>query len=91
MKRRSDADDTSSNKRQTVQYDATYERIKSCKASLGDVISDECWAKTITEMRWHGSRAFCDYLLFAVVTKRVIFETQAQLKNAIRAYYIIHT
>ena len=33
MKRKSDADDTSSNKRQEVEYDATFEKITSCKVS----------------------------------------------------------
>ena len=93
-KRRSDADDVSTNKRQTVQYNA----ITSYKTSLGPVVSDKCWkakfrsaVKTITEIHWCGSRAFCDYFLFAVTTKRISIETKAELKNTIRACYIIHT
>ena len=88
MKRSSDADDSSSNKRQTVGYDATFEKYTSCKASLGSVIKAKNWVakfrsvtKILTDMRMYRSRAFCDYILSTIVTKRVILENKRQLKN----------
>ena len=85
MKRRSNVDDTSSNKRQTVEYDATYKRIPSCKALLVAVISDESLktklrsaVKTMTDIRLYGSHDFYDHVLFAMTSKRNIIETKAQ-------------
>ena len=79
-------------------YNATFEKYTSCKASLGTVIKDKNWVtkfrsitKIITDMRWHGSRAFCDYILSTIVTKRVSLLNKRQLKNTIRACYIMHT
>ena len=43
MKRRTDANDTSSNKRQEVEYDVTFEKVTSCKISLGKVICSNEW------------------------------------------------
>ena len=40
MKGRSDADDTSSNKRQTVVYKEMFGKLSSLKVSWGNVISD---------------------------------------------------
>ena len=65
MKRPSDPDDTTSNKRQEVEYNAIFEKMTSCEVALGKVISDKEWVsklrKTVdimTQMRVHGFRAF---------------------------------
>ena len=98
MKHPSDADDTLSNKRQEVEYYATFEKITSCKVALGKVISDKEWVCKIrkavdkmTQMRVHGTRAFSDYVLYAVMNRRVSITTSDELINIIRAYYIANT
>ena len=95
MKRPSDADDTSSNKRQEVEYDATFEKTTSCKVSLGKIISEKQWLCKIrkacdimTQMRVHGTRAFIDYILYAVIERGVSITTSDQLINVIRACYV---
>ena len=89
MKHPSDADDTSSNKRQEVEYDATFEKITSCKVSLGKIISQIRKAcHTMTQMRVHGTRAFNDYILYAVIERGVSITTSDQLINIIRACYV---
>ena len=98
MKRPSDADDTSSNKRQEVEYYATFEKITSCKVALGKVISDKEWVCKIrkavdkmTQMRVHRARAFTDYVLYAVINRGVSITTSDELINIVRACYIANT
>ena len=78
MKRPSDADDTSSNKRQEVEYDAKFEKKTPCKVPLGKVISDNEWVSklrkavdTMTQIRVYGTREFSDFLLYAVIERGV--------------------
>ena len=98
MKRPSDADDTSSNKRQEVEYDATFEKITSCKVSLGKVISSNEWRNKLrksvslmTQMRVHGTRAFSDYILYAVIDRGVEIRNEDQLTTIVRSCYIANT
>ena len=78
IKRTSDADDISSNKRQEVEYDTKFEKITSCEVALGKVISDNEWVSkrrkavdTITQIRVYGTREFSDFLLYAVIERGV--------------------
>ena len=40
-------------------------------------------------MRWHGSRAVCDNVVYAVIKKRITIVTKTELQNIIRACFII--
>ena len=98
IKRTSDADDTSSNKRQEVEYDAKFEKITSCEVALGKVISDNEWVSklrkavdTMTQIRVYGTRAFSDYLLYAVINRGVQIKSSDELTTIARDCYIAKT
>ena len=81
-----------------VNYDVTMEQLSVVKCSLGSIISDESWksrlrnaTKTMTKMRWFGSRAFNDFLLSNVIHGEVDIRTDCSLKNIIRACFTIDT
>ena len=46
---------------------------------------------TMTEMRFHGTRAFSDYVLYAVINRGVSITTSDELINIVRACYIANT
>ena len=81
-----------------VNYDVTMEQLSAVKCSLGSIISDESWksrlrnaTKTMTKMRWFGSRAFNDFLLSNVIHGEVDIRTDCSLKNISRACFTIDT
>ena len=43
------------------------------------------------QMRVHGTRAFSDYLLFAVVERGAKIELSDELMNIVRACYVVNT
>ena len=53
-----------------------FEKITSCKVALGKVISDNEWVSklrkavdTMTQIRFYGTRAFSDDLLYAMINE----------------------
>ena len=98
MKRASDADDRSDNKRQEIKYNTTYEKIICRKVALRKLISDNEWVcklrnavSTMTQMRVHGTRTFSDYILHAVINRGDTITTSDQLTTIVRACYIVNT
>ena len=45
----------------------------------------------MTQMRVHGTRAFIDYILYAVIERGVSITNSDQLINVIRACYVANT
>ena len=46
---------------------------------------------TLTQRRVDGTRAFLDYLLYAVIEREVTITTSDELTNIIRACYAVNT